>query len=158
LEGPRALAALEGRLAEHARGARRAVSDDVDGGTSVAPNEPMDTLEIAAVLREIAAYLELDGERFRARAYLRGATSLESAPDAERLLREGRTDEREGVGESLAGLIAELARRGTASTLERLRARWPASVVALSVTPGVGPVKARRLFEAFGARSLDEFA
>ena len=55
---------------------------DSDESTSVAPS----SAEIAAALREISGYLELDRERFRARAYENAAGTVEAvarprAPD-----------------------------------------------------------------------------
>jgi DNA polymerase (family 10) len=113
---------------------------------------------ISSALREIAIYLGLEGERFRAKAYLRAAQSLEAAKGLERLITEGRLSELPGVGASIAGLVEELAATGTAPLLDRLRERWPAMLVELARLPGVGAPKARKLLDALSPRDLDELA
>lgn len=118
----------------------------------------MEPAEVAATLREIATYLDLEGERFRARAYARAARSLDAAHDLVRLADEGRLTELPGVGESLARLVVDLLRTGRAPMLERLRGRWPATVVELARLPGVGVPKARALVDALAPADLDELA
>jgi DNA polymerase (family 10) len=118
----------------------------------------MEPAEIAAALREIATYLELEGERFRARAYVRAARSVDATHDLRRLIDEGRLTELPGLGESLARLVAELADHGTVPLLERLRAAWPPVVLELARLPGVGTPKARKLYEELKPRSVDELA
>jgi DNA polymerase (family 10) len=114
---------------------------------------------VAARLREIATYLSLDADRYRAKAYERAARSIEAgAASLPRLLRDGRLAELPGVGASLAKVIDELARRGTVPTLDNLRARWPKVVVELAQMPRIGMVKARALHEALGPVDLDELA
>ena len=118
----------------------------------------MNPHEIVTRLREIAAYLDLGGERFRARAYRRAAVTLEACPDPGLVIEQGRLSELPGIGAPLAGVIGELSRRGTVGVLERLRERWPKTVLELAQLSGVGTVKARRLHEALGPRTLDELA
>jgi len=118
----------------------------------------MEPAEIAAALREIATYLELEGERFRARAYVRAARSVEASQDLGRLVREGRLTELPGLGESLARLVTELAEQRAVPLLDRLRARWPAILVELARLPGVGAPKARQLHDELAPRTLDELA
>jgi DNA polymerase (family 10) len=83
----------------------------------------MDPAGLAAVLREIATYLDLERDRYRARAYRRAAESLEATPDVPRLLAEERLTELPGVGDKLARTIAELAATGTTASLHELRLR-----------------------------------
>ena len=116
--------------------------------------ESIDRDGIAARLREIGAYLRLEKEPYRARAYERGAAAIESAPEFERLLREGRLDDLPGIGASLAGAIRELALRGSVPLLDRLRSHWPRGFAELLRLPGLGPRKARLLQQALGIQSL----
>jgi len=118
----------------------------------------MHPAEIAGALREIAVYLELDGDRYRARAYQRAADSISGLQDVSRLVAEGRLTELPGIGDSLARLIAEIDATGQVAMLDRLRARWPATVVELARLPGVGAAKARILHEALVPADLDELA
>src|ERR687889_368609 len=101
----------------------------------------MEPATIAALLRELAVYYELDGDRHRAFAYDRAAKSVEAANGLHRLLDEGR--------------LAELARQGTVPVLERLRERWPAVVIELAQLPKVGVPKARKIYQALAPANLD---
>ena len=51
----------------------------------------MEPATIAAQLRELAMYYELDGDRHRAFAYDRAAKSVESAAGLQQLIAEGRS-------------------------------------------------------------------
>ncbi len=118
----------------------------------------MEPAAVAAMLRELAVYYELDGDRHRTFAYDRAAKSIEQAKGLHRLIDEGRLEELPGVGPSIARVIAELARRGTVAVLERLRAKWPAVVIELAQLPSLGVTKARKLFEALHPADLDAVA
>ncbi len=118
----------------------------------------MEPATIAAQLRELAVYYDLDGDRHRAFAYDRAAKAVEASKGLQRLVEEGRLEELPGIGQSIARVIAELARRGTVDTLERLRATWPAVVVELSQLPRVGVPKARKIFQAIAPADLDAVA
>src|SRR6185503_9446468 len=72
----------------------------------------MEPATIAALLRELAVYYELDDDRHRAFAYDRAAKAVEAANGLHRLIEEGRLEELPGVGASIARVIVELARRG----------------------------------------------
>ncbi len=118
----------------------------------------MEPAAVAAMLRELAVYYELDGDRHRTFAYDRAAKSIEQAKGLHRLIDEGRLEELPGVGPSIARVVAELARRGTVQVLERLRAKWPAVVIELAQLPSLGVTKARKLFEALQPADLDAVA
>lgn len=110
------------------------------------------------MLRELAVYYELDGDRHRAFAYDRAAKSVEQAKGLHRLIDEGRLEELPGVGASIARVIAELARRSNVQVLERLRTKWPAVVIELAQLPKLGVTKARKLYEALRPADLDAVA
>ncbi len=118
----------------------------------------MDSAGVAARLREIAAYLELDGERFRARAYEKAAKSVEASKDLERLISEHRLTELPRVGESLARTIEEIAETGSVGLLDRLRERWPKVLVEMADLPGLGVTRARRLYDEFAPNDLGDLA
>jgi DNA polymerase (family X) len=118
----------------------------------------MEPATVAAQLRELAVYYELDGDRHRAFAYDRAAKSVEAAAGLHRLVEEGRLEELPGIGPSIARVIAELYRSGTVSVLERLRAQWPAIVIELAQLPKVGVQKARKIFQAFAPADLEAVA
>lgn len=118
----------------------------------------MEPATIAAQLRELAVYYELDGDKHRAYAYDRAAKSVEAANGLHRLVEEGRLEELPGIGASIARVVAELARRGTVDVLDRLRAAWPAIVIELSQLPKVGVPKARKIFQAIAPVDLEAVA
>lgn len=118
----------------------------------------MEPAAVAAMLRELAVYYELDGDRHRAFAYDRAAKSVEQAKGLHRLIDEGRLEELPGVGTSIARVVAELARRSNVQVLERLRQKWPAVVIELAQLPKLGVTKARKLYEAFKPADLDAVA
>jgi DNA polymerase (family X) len=113
---------------------------------------------IAALLRELAVYYELDGDKHRAFAYERASKSIEAANGLHRLIDEGRLEELPGVGPSIARVVADLARTGTVPILERQRAQWPAVVIELAQLPKVGVPKARRIFQSLAPADLDSVA
>jgi len=118
----------------------------------------MEPATIAALLRELAVYYELDGDPHRAFAYERAAKVIEAANGLHRLIDEGRLEELPGIGPSIARVVAELARRGTVAVLERLRDRWPPLVIELAQLPKVGVPKARKIFQALAPANLDAVA
>ncbi len=113
---------------------------------------------IAALLRELAVYYELDGDRHRAFAYERAAKSVEAASGLHRLIDEGRLEELPGIGPSIARAVADLSRTGTVPVLERQRAQWPPVVIELAQLPRVGVPKARRIFQSLAPTDLEALA
>lgn len=117
----------------------------------------VDRFEVASALREIGAILDALGEnRFRARAYARGARAVEGVEDLDALVDEGHLTEVEGIGEALARVIDELVRTGRSALLERLRAQVPASVLELASLRGLSLDRARALHDALGISSVPE--
>jgi len=118
----------------------------------------MEPTTVAALLREIAVYFELDGDRHRAMAYDKAAKSIEAAKGLQRLLDEGRLEELPGFGPSIARTVGDIARRGSSTILDKLRAKWPAVVVELAQLPSVGVLKARKIHDAIAPADLDAVA
>jgi DNA polymerase (family X) len=118
----------------------------------------MEPTTIAAQLREIAVYFDLDGDRHRAIAYDKAARSIEAAKGLHRLLDEGRLEELPGIGPSIARVVGDLARRGSSTVLEKLRAKWPAVIVELAQLPSIGVQKARVIHQALAPKDLDAVA
>ena len=110
------------------------------------------------MLREISVYFDLDGDRHRAIAYDRAAKSIEAANGLHRLLDEGRLEELPGIGPSIARVVGDLARRGSSTVLEKLRAKWPSVIVELAQLPSVGVLKARKIHDALHPADLDAVA
>ena len=118
----------------------------------------MDKKEVAAVLEEIALLLELSGGNpFKVRAFEAGARAVLTFPgDLDAARRSGELARVKGIGKSLAGVIDELLSRGEASLYRELKDRTPPGLLELLRVPGLGPKKARVLFDELRITSLGE--
>jgi DNA polymerase (family X) len=116
----------------------------------------MDRAEVVARLREIAALLELHGgDRFRVRAFARGARSLEATQESlDALIATGHLMDLPGIGVGLAKQITELHTTGCSELLATLRRGLPSGVLELSQVAGVGLHALREFFE-LGIDSVD---
>lgn len=111
---------------------------------------------MAAALRELGRLLELKGENpFKARAYERGARSLENfAGDFDALLKSRRLMEIRGIGKALASVIEEIYQTGESLMLQQLRDERPPGAMELSVIPGLSLKKIIALHDALGIESI----
>jgi DNA polymerase (family 10) len=115
--------------------------------------------QIAQVLEEVADVLEIQNENtFRIRAYRNAARTIEvqTAP-LSRLVEEGRPlTDLPGIGKEMANHIREMVETGTLGFRDRLLAEIPRSLIDLVRLPGVGPNKARKLWDELKICSVDE--
>lgn len=118
----------------------------------------MDKQEAARILEEIALLLELSGENpFKVRAYQQGARALLTLTgDLRETVGTGALLTVKGIGRTLAGVVQELVEQGRSQLHEELKAKIPPGLVELLQVPGLGPRKARQLFEQLGIASLGE--
>ncbi len=118
----------------------------------------MENAEVARLFRETADLLELQGANaFRVRAYQNAARTVEELPrPVEELVRSNgaRLTELPGIGEDLAGKIREIVRTGTLRTLRGLQRKTPKGLSALMHVRGLGPKRARALYDALGIHTL----
>lgn len=117
----------------------------------------MNKSEIAAVLTDIGALLELKGENpFKTRAYQAGARVVESMSEEElaRRVADGTVDDVKGIGEALAQKITELHRTGRLAYFETLKASVPVGLAEVMQIPGMGPKKVRALQQKLGVDSI----
>lgn len=114
-------------------------------------------LAIAAALDELGDLYELDGAVIhRVLAYRTAARAVRDAPmSVSALAREGRVTELPGIGKTLEEKILALLATGTIPAAEKLRARFPPGLMDLTRLPGLGPKRARMLFDELGVDSLD---
>ena len=112
---------------------------------------------IAAAFDELGDLYELDGAIVhRVVAYRNAAKSVRDAPvSVAALAREGRVTELPGIGRTLEEKILALLDTGTIPAAEKLRAKFPPGLVDLTRLPGLGPKRARKLFDELGIDSLD---
>src|ERR1700730_4788663 len=112
--------------------------------------------KIAALLNEIAALMEFDGEPFfKTKAYQRAARSVE---DSEQSMREmidaGTLPELPGVGKAIGQKIDDIDRTGTCKYLEELRAKFPPTILELIRVPSIGTKTAIALYKELGVTGL----
>jgi DNA polymerase (family 10) len=113
--------------------------------------------EIAAALDELGDLYELDGAVIhRVLAYRNAAKAIRNASvSVLGLARQNRATELPAVGAIIQEKVLALADEGAIPAAEKLRAKFPAGLVALTRLPGLGPKRARRLYEELGVDSLD---
>ncbi len=114
-------------------------------------------LEIAAAFDELADLYELDGAIVhRVVAYRTAAKAVREATlSVAKLTRERRVTDLPGIGKTLEEKIVALMDTGTIPAIEKLRARYPPGLLDMTRLPGLGPKRARRLFEELGVESLE---
>jgi DNA polymerase (family 10) len=113
--------------------------------------------EIAAAFDQLGDLYELDGATIhRIVAYRNGAKAVrEASVQVAQLAREGRATTLPGIGATLQEKIVALTTTGQIPTLEKLRAKFPAGLVEMTKLPGLGPKRARRLYDELGIDSLE---
>jgi len=117
----------------------------------------MKNAEVARILDEIADLLDLQGVAFKPRAYRRAAQAVSSSTTPiEDLAAAGRLETLPGVGDAIAGKIAEIVETGHLTYHEELKAALPVDLFALTQVEGVGPKTAKLLYETLGIRTLSD--
>ncbi|NMT64379.1 DNA polymerase/3'-5' exonuclease PolX [Marinobacter orientalis] len=119
----------------------------------------MHNAEIARKFHELADLLEIQGANpFRVRAYRNAASIVEgSSRPLEDMVAEGEDlSAIKGIGNDLAGKIAELVETGNLPGLEALQKDMPAQLSELMRLDQLGPRRIRALNEELGVSSLKE--
>jgi DNA polymerase (family 10) len=118
----------------------------------------MDKKAVAAALEEIALLSELAGENpFKVRAYESGARAILTFPgDLDEAVKRGELAHIKGIGKSIAAVIAELTQKSECRTLQELREKVPPGLLELLQVPGLGPKKAKILYDQLQVASLGE--
>lgn len=112
---------------------------------------------VASALGELAELMAIaGGDSFRIRAYEKAARAV-----AEHILEVDTLDEHgltaiPGVGSHIAAKIVELLTTGRIGELDDLRAQVPAGLRSLLDVPGLGPKRARQVYDELGIASLSE--
>jgi DNA polymerase (family 10) len=114
-------------------------------------------MEMAAALDELGDLYELDGAIVhRVVAYRNAAKVIRESPvSVAGLVHDGRVTELPGIGRTLEEKLRALLETGTTPAIEKLRAKFPPGLVAMTKLEGLGPKRARRLHEELGVDSLD---
>lgn len=119
----------------------------------------MDNVEIARILEEVADILEIQNANpFRIRAYRNAVRTVETQmTPLRRWVEENRSlTDLPGIGKEMANHIREMVETGTLGFRDELVAEIPRSLVDLMRLPGVGPKKAKKLWEELDICSVEE--
>lgn len=118
---------------------------------------PVHNAEIATAFDHLADLLEIeDANPFRVRAYRRAARTIEDLPRsaAEMLAKGEDLTELPGIGADLAGKIGEFINTKHLAVLDEAMARLPPGLVELTNVPGIGPKRARALYDKLKIHSV----
>lgn len=120
----------------------------------------MDKKEAAALLKEIALFLEIQEEEpFRAQSYLRAARALDnSEEDLDTLIQENLLETLPGIGANLKKKIEEIYSTGTLPLYEELKEQIPPGLLEILKIPGLGVKKVKTLYKELGISNLGELA
>ena len=111
----------------------------------------------AQMLQEFAELLAISGgDAFKVRAYEKAARAVAGYEAEIAGLDEKALDAIPGVGGHLARKIAEFRDTGSVAELDELRARVPAGLRTLLAVPGLGPKRARQVYDELGITSVIE--
>jgi DNA polymerase (family 10) len=115
-----------------------------------------DVLDMLRELTELTLLEESDPQSFRVRAYESAAQAIQGHATDVGKLTEKELQKISGIGKSTAAKIRELLDTGKVAKVEALRAKHPASVVALLRIQGLGPKAVNRLRAELGVQSMDD--
>jgi DNA polymerase (family 10) len=114
--------------------------------------------ELAKIFYEVADYFEMEEIAFKPYAYRRAALSLEALQeDVREIYKKGGTkalQEIPGIGKNIAGEIKEYLENGKIKRHENFKKRLPLNLEELISVEGMGPKKAKILYQKLGVRDL----
>src|ERR687898_2449903 len=119
---------------------------------------PVRNGEIAEAFEELASLYELDGAVvYRVVAYRNAAKAIrEAGVSVAELAKQGRAAELSGVGKTIAEKIDALLETGSIPSADKLKAKIPSGLVEVTRIPGLGPKRARLLYDHLGVTSLED--
>ena len=117
-----------------------------------------DNAAIANALDEFGDLLEIAGEdRYRFLSYHKAAHAVRAwDEDIMSTALAGRLTEIPGIGAKIAATIESLMKSGVFPGMDEVTTRVPASVIELTRIPGLGPKKAKVLFDELAVASIDD--
>jgi DNA polymerase (family 10) len=118
----------------------------------------MDKADVARVLGQIAALLELKGENpFRVRAYEAAARTIASWPgDLKAARAAGALAVAKGIGPATLAIVDELLETGRSRVLDDLEDQVPPGLTDLLRISGLGIARVRQIHESLHVESLTE--
>jgi DNA polymerase (family 10) len=118
----------------------------------------MRNAELALHFDELADLYELDGAIVhRVLAYRNAAKSIrEAGASVAEMTRAGTVTELPGIGKTIEEKLNALLDTGSIPSAEKLKAKYPPGLVEITRLPGLGPKRARKLFDELAIDSLEE--
>jgi DNA polymerase (family 10) len=118
----------------------------------------MENKDVASLLSEIGAILEIKGENpFKVRAYYTAARNIEALTvDIRKLIQENKLSQIPGVGQSLADKIKEFVSTGRMRYYEDIKKDIPDGLLEMLRIPSLGPKKTKVLYEELGITNIQE--
>src|SRR5205085_8272102 len=110
------------------------------------------------LFQEIGDILEIKGEPpYRYQAYRTAARSVANATERlDALFAEGRLRQLYGIGSALEAKIVEYLTTGRMESYEQARRDFPVALASLLQVPGLGPGRARAVYNELGVSTLGE--
>jgi len=120
----------------------------------------MKNQEIAKIFNDIARFLRMDNVAFKPYAYEKAAISLEGLPEdiKEIYVKGGRKalEEIPGIGKAMSEHIEEFLKTGKVKIYEQFKKKLPVNMDELLKVEGMGPKKAKILYEKLGVKNLKD--
>ena len=119
----------------------------------------MENLDVARTLTTLADLLEIQGANpFRIRAYRNAVNTVNSLSRPLSAMVDAGEDltELSGIGKNVAAHIVELLGTGRISRLDEVAQEIPVTLVELVRLDGVGPKKAKKLFDELEVETVDD--
>ncbi len=117
----------------------------------------MEKRSISEVLEEIGSLLEIKGENsFKVNAYYKASRSLAAVEDLEKVVKEKKLREIQGIGGALAAKIEEYYETGKIDYHEELKKEVPPGLLEMAEVPNLGPKKIKVLYAELGITDLGE--
>ena len=117
----------------------------------------MRNAELALHFDELADLYELDGAIIhRVLAYRNAAKAIrEAGASVAEMTKAGTVTELPGIGKTIEEKLNTLLETGSIPSAEKLKAKYPPGLLEITRLPGLGPKRARKLFDEAGIDSLD---
>lgn len=120
----------------------------------------MKNQELAKIFYELADFLEAEGIAFKPYAFRKAALTLEALEeDIEIIYEKGGKQALEkisGIGKGIAERIEEYLKKGKIKDYEKLKKSLPVKMEELIRVEGMGPKKAKILYEKLGIKNLKD--
>jgi DNA polymerase (family 10) len=112
---------------------------------------------VIAAIRQLIAYTQLEdgaSQSFRTRAYEKAVDAIAATHSNVAEMSVSELREIDGIGDATARKIVEFASNGSIGKVERLKTRFPPTMLDLMKIPGLGPKTVLRLQEHLGVTDV----